>query len=142
MNEGIFLRIHYWVNFKPWKGAKSCCRVHGSSLKCCLVQGSRQPSRMSETYRSEFNFTPVGTKRGGDLPVAVTAAHTITDCRFWRLVTILPSVVDEDTQTLSFFWLTACWMSNFFLSVKTKLGSMPSVMSCKSFLHFLALMIT
>ena len=101
-------------------------------------QGSRQPFM----YRSEFNFTPVGTKRSGDLPLAVTAAHTITDCGFWRQVSILPSVVDEDAQTLSFFWLTACWMSNFSSSVKTKLGSVPSVMSCKSFLHFSALMAT
>ena len=142
MSKGIFLRIHDWVNFEPWEGAKSCWRVHSSSLKCCSAQRIRQPSRMSETYCSEFNFTPIGTKRSGDLPVAVTAAHTITDCGFWRLVTILPSVVDEDTQTLLFFWLTACWMSNFFSSVKTKLGNVPSVMSCKSFLHFSALMAT
>ena len=131
MNEEIFLKIHNWVNFEPWEGAKSCWRVHGSSLKCCLAQGSRQPSRMSETYHSEFNFTPVRTKRSGNLSVVVTAAHTITDCRFWHLVTILPSVVNEDAQILSFFWLTACWMLNFFLSVKTKLGSVPSAMSCK-----------
>ena len=142
MNEGIFLRIHNWVNFEPWKGAESCWRVHSLSLKCCLAQGRRQTSRMSETYRSEFNFTPVATKRSGDLLVVVITSHTITDCGFWRLVTILPSVVNENAQTLSFFWLTACWMLNFFLSVKTKLGSMPSAMSCKSFLHFSALMAT
>ena len=142
MNEGIFLRIHDWVNFEPWEGVESCWRVHSLSLKCYSAQGSRQPSRMSETYHSEFDFTPAGTKRSRDLPVAVTAAHTITDCRFWHLVTILPSVVDEDTQTLSFFWLKACWMSNFFLSMKTKLDSVPSAMSCKSFLHFSALMAT
>ena len=112
--KGFFLKIYDWVNFEPWEGAESCWRVHGSSLKCYSPLGSRQPSRMSETYRSEFNFTPVGTKRSGDLPVAVTAAHTITDCGFWRLVMILPLFVDEDAQTLSFFWLTACWMSNFF----------------------------
>ena len=142
MNEGIFLRIHNWVNFVPRKDAESCWRVHGLSLKCCLAQGRRQPSRMSEMYRSEFNFTPVGTKRSGDLPVVVITAHIITDCGFWHLVTILPSVMNENAQTLSFFWLTACWMLNFFLSVKTKLGSMPSAMSCKSFLHFLTLMAT
>ena len=140
MNEGIFLRIYDWVNFEPWEGTESCWRVHDLSLKCFLAQGSRQPSRMSETYRSEFNFTPIGTKRSKDLLVAVITAHTITNCRFWRLVTIIPSVMDEDAQTLSFFWLTACWMSNFFSSVKTKLGSMPSAMSYKSFLHFSALM--
>ena len=122
-------------------GCQSCWRVHSLSLKCCLAQGSRQPSRISEAYCSEFNFTPVGTKRSRDLPVVVIAAH-ITDCGFWCLVTILPSVVDEDAQTLSFFWLTACWMLNFFSSVKTKLGSVPSSMSCKSFLHFSALMAT
>ena len=142
MNEGIFLRIHNWVNFELWEGAESCWRVYSSSLKCWSAQVSRQPSRMSETYRSEFNLTPVGTKRSGDLSVAITAAHTITNCGFWCLVTILPSVVNKHAQTLSFFWLTACWMLNFFLSVKTKLGSMPSAMSCKSFLHFSALMAT
>ena len=142
MNEGIFLRIHNWVNFKPWEDAKSCWRIHGSSLKCCLAQGSRQPSRMSEMYHLEFNFTPVGTKRSGDPSVAVTAAHIITDCGFRRLVTILLSVMYENAQTLLFFWLTACCMSNFFSSVKTKLGSVPSAMSCKSFLHFSVLMAT
>ena len=81
-------------------------------------------------------------KRSEDLPVTITAAHTITDCGFWHLVKILPSVVDKDAQTLLFFWLTACWMSNFFSSVKTELGSMPSAISCKSFLHFSALMAT
>ena len=60
--------------------------------------------------RWEFNLTPECTKSRGDLPVSVAAAQIMTDCGFWRLVTILPSVDNEEAQTRPFCWLTTCWM--------------------------------
>ena len=62
----------------------------------------------------------------GNLPISVTVAQTMTDCEFWRLVTILPSVNDDEAQTRSFCWITTCWMSNFFSSVNTRFGIVPS----------------
>ena len=41
-------------------------------------------------YRWQFNFTPEGTKTRSDLPVAVTAAQTITEVGYWRRLTLLP----------------------------------------------------
>ena len=87
-----------------------------------LGPGSRQPSRMSEMYHSEFNFTPVGTKRSGDLPVAVITAHTITDCGFWRLVTILPSVLDEDAQNSIVFLVNSLLDVEFLLVSEDQIG--------------------
>ena len=99
---------------------KSCCSVHGSPWKCWFGHGSKQPSRVSSMYRWEFIWTDNGTNRSGNLPVTVTAARH----RLKILVTILPSVVNKDIQTLSICWFTAHSMSNFFLSVNTRFGSL------------------
>ena len=77
-----------------------------------------------------------------DLPVSVTAAQTMTDCGFWRLVTILLSVVDEEAQTRSFCWFTTCWMFNFFLSVNTRFGSIRWAIFWSIFLHIWTFMVT
>ena len=69
------------VILEPCDGAESCWRLHGKPWKCLSAQGSKWDSKMSETYRSEFNFTPEGTKTSGDLPDGV-AAQIITDCGF------------------------------------------------------------
>ena len=50
----------------------------------------------------------------------------MTDCEFWCLVTILPSVDNEEAQTRSFCLFTTCCMPNFFSFVNTGFGSVPS----------------
>ena len=64
----------------------------------------------------------------GYLPVAVIAAPTITESGFWRRLTLLPSTDPSLLQTLSFWWFRHCWTSNFFSSVNTKIGTVPSFM--------------
>ena len=126
MKDGIFLWIHVCVILEPCDSAESSCwRLHGNPWKWLSAQGSKWDSKMSETYRSEFNFAPEGTKTSGDLPDGVTAAQIITDCGYWRLVAILPLTELEEPQTRSFCWLTTYCMSNFFLSMNTKLGTVP-----------------
>ena len=51
-------------------------------------------------------MTTESTKSRGDLQLSVTASQTMTDCEFWRLITILPSVDDEESQTRSFYRFT------------------------------------
>ena len=63
-------------------------------------------------------FNSRGQKSRGNLPISVNTAQTMTDYGFWRLVTILPSVDDEEPQSWSFYWFTTCWMSNFFRSTR------------------------
>ena len=58
------------------------------------------------------------------------------DCGFWRLVTIVPSVDVENAQTRSFCWFTIFWISNFFSSLNTRFGSVPSAISWEIFLNF------
>ena len=70
-------------------------------LTCPVNQFSFQNVRnvISECFCT-LSFTPEGTKMSGDLPVAVIAAHTITDCGFWRRLTLLPSTDSSLLQTL------------------------------------------
>ena len=75
-----------------------------------------------------MGFTPKWKKTRGDLAVAVTAYHTITEAGFWRRLTLLTLFDLYLLQTRSFLWLTHCSTSNSFSSMKTKLGSVLSVM--------------
>ena len=126
MNAGMWACIQRWVILELCEGVESCRKVQGALSKCSRAHGNSSPSKMSEIYRWVFNFTPEGTKTRGDLPVAVTAAQTITEVGFWRRLTLLPSTDAFIPQTLSFWWLMHCSTSNFFSSENTKLGSMPS----------------
>ena len=125
MKDSIILWIHVCDILEPYDGAESCWRLHDNPWKCLSAQGSKWDFKMSETYHSEFNFTLEGTKTSRNLPDGVTAAQIITDCGYWRFVTILSLTELEEPQTRSFCWLTTCYMSNFFSSVNTKLGSVP-----------------
>ena len=135
MNAGMWAWIHRWVILEPCEGAESCWKVQGAPSKCFWAHGNSSPFKMSEMYRWLFNFTPEGTKTRGDLPVAVTAAQTITEVGFWRRLTLLRFTDAFLPQTRSFLWLTHCSMSNFFSSENTKLGSMPSSMRFRRCRH-------
>ena len=130
MNAGMWAWIHLWVILEPCEGAESC-----APSKCSRAHGSSSPSKMSEMFRWLFNFTPEGTKTRGDLPVAVTAAQTITEVGFWRRLTLLPYTDGFLHQTRSFWWLTHCSTLNFFSSENIKLGSMPSSMRFRRCRH-------
>ena len=82
MNAGMWAWIHRWVILEPWEGAESCWKVQGAPSKYSRAHGNSSPSKRSEMYRWLFNFTPEGTKTRGPLPVAVTAAQTITEVEF------------------------------------------------------------
>ena len=103
---GIWAWIYRWVILEPamWERRVFQC----APLKCSWAHGNSSPSKMSEMYRWQFNFTPESTKTRGDLPVAVTAAQTITELGFWRRITLLPSTDAFLPQTRSFWWLTHC----------------------------------
>ena len=115
MNAGMCAWTHRWVILEPCEGAKSCCKVQGAPSKCSRAHGNSSPSKMSES--------PESTKPRGDLPLAVTAAQTITEVGFWRRLTLLPSTDAFLFQTRSFWWLAHCLTSNLFSSENTKLGS-------------------
>ena len=142
MNEKIFLWILNWVILEAWEGAESCRRDMRTPCRCFLAQGSRQLSKMFAIWRWEFNLSPESTKSRGNIMVSATAAPTMIYCGFWHLVTILPSVDDEEAQTLSFCWLTTSWMSNFFSFVNTRFSSVLSGISWMISLQFWALMAT
>ena len=128
MNAGMWAWIHRWVILEPCKGAESCWKVQGVHSTFSRAHGNSSLSKMSEMYRCLFNFTPEGMKTRRDLPVAVTAAQTITEVGFWRRLTLLPSTNVFLPQTRSFWWLTHYSTSNFFSSENTKLDSVPSSM--------------
>ena len=79
-------------------------RVLMEGPRCSLevLSGSWQQFTF-QNVRWLFNFTPEGTKTRGDLPVAVTAAQTITEVGFWRRLTLLPSTDAFLPQTRSFW---------------------------------------
>ena len=89
---------HSWA---IW-GCRVLLEVQGAPLKCSCAQGNSSSSKMSKMYRCLFNFTPEGTKTKADLPVAVTAAQSITEVEFWRRLTLLPSTDAFLPQTWSF----------------------------------------
>ena len=91
MNAGMWAWIQLWVISEPCDGEESCWRVEGAPSKCLHAQGSSSASKMSKMWCWLFSSTPQGTKMSGDLPVAVIAAHTITESGFWHLLTLLPS---------------------------------------------------
>ena len=116
INAGMWAWIYLYVILEPCEGTESCWKVQGASSKCSRAHGNSSLSKMSEMYRWLFNFTPEGTKRREDLPVAVTAAQTLTEVGFWRRLTLLPSTDSFLPQPRSFWWLTHRSTANFFTS--------------------------
>ena len=137
MNEGIFLWIQNWVILEAWESAGTRQLLGGATWPRAAdnLPKCRRWSAGSSIWLQR-------AQKAEGLQVSVTAAQTMTDCGFWRLVAILLSVDDEEAQTSSFCWFTTCWMSNFCSSVNTRFGSVPSAISWRIFLHFWALMAT
>ena len=96
MNEGIFLWIQDWVILKAWEGAEFCCRNQGTPWRCFFGPGQQATLQNVGDVALRVQFDSRSTKSRKDLPVSVTATQTMTECRFWRPVTILPSVYDEE----------------------------------------------
>ena len=120
MNEGIFLWIHNWVILEPWEGAEFCCRDQGTSLELLLGPEQQVALQNVGDVALGVKLDYRGYKKQSLCDGSPNPWQTADFCVWWWR---------RRSQNRSFCWFTTCWMLNFFSSVNTRFGSVPSAIS-------------
>ena len=84
------------------RGRRVLLQGPGNALKVLLGSGQQATLQNVGDIALGVQFGFRGHKKQRKPSVSVTAVQTMRDCRFWHLVTILPSVDYEVPQTRSF----------------------------------------